>query len=191
MWLLIASLLTTIVCAGAFALLYLQSDERAQVLAVTRPVAAGQALSSGDLRVVRVAYSVGVGVVPASQIDEVAGRTAAVPLAEGSLLSASQVGPAAWPPEGQVVVATPVKPSRLAHGVVPGSRVLVVPVAEEPSRAGSLQPAGPEPVSGTVVQVRDGIDSAGTTVVTLLLAHTDAVSVASIAADVSLVVVRG
>src|SRR6266508_4491269 len=49
-WLLIASLLSMVVCAGAFALVYVRADTRLQVLAVARPVVAGQTIVVADLR---------------------------------------------------------------------------------------------------------------------------------------------
>jgi flagella basal body P-ring formation protein FlgA len=99
-WLLLLSLIFVVVCAGAFALVYLRADTRAQALAVAQPVAAGQQITVADLRVVRVSAADGIRLVPAATTSEVIGRTAVVPLAEGSLLSPDQFGPSAWPPTG-------------------------------------------------------------------------------------------
>lgn len=189
-WLLIVSLLSMVVCAGAFALFYVRADSRVQVLAVTRAVAAGQTIAVADLRVVRVVPDAGVTLVPASQASQVIGATAVVPLAAGSLLTESQLGPAAWPPSGQAVIAVPVKAGRLAAGVTPGVRVLVIPVAKE----GEAQPApsasaAPEPVKATVVRVA-AADGSGSFVVSLLVARADAVRVAGAAGELSIAVAQ-
>jgi hypothetical protein len=194
-WLVVFSLLSMVVCAGAFALFYLRADDRVQVLAVARPVAAGQTIAVADLRVVRLVPDAGVALVPAAGASRVIGRTAVVPLAAGSLLTESQLGPAAWPPAGQAVVAVPVKAGRLAAGVTPGVRVLVIPVAKD----GEAPPAQPTPSSGarpappvaaTVVQVVDG-DGSGNAVVSLLVSRQDAVAVAGASGEVSIVVAQG
>lgn len=189
-WLLIASLLAMVICAGAFALVYLHADSRVQVLAVTRAVAAGQTIAVADLRVVRVVPDAGIKLVAASRVSQVIGAKAAVPLAAGSLLAESQLGPAAWPPSGQAAVAIPVKAGRLASGVTPGVRVLLVPVAAEgetpPALAGSSQLG---PVKATVVRVA-ATDGSGALVVSLLVARKDAARVAGAAGDMSIAVVR-
>jgi hypothetical protein len=165
-----------------------------QVLAVARPVAAGQAIAVADLRVVRLVPDAGVTLVAAAGASQVIGRTAVVPLAAGSLLTESQLGPAAWPPAGQAVVAVAVKSGRLAAGVSPGVRVLVVPVAKDgdapptqPAPSGSAKPAT---VTATVVQVVEG-DGAGNAAVSLLVARQDAVAVAGSSGEVSIIVAQG
>lgn len=191
MWLLIVSSLSMVVCAGAFALFYLRADTRVQVLAVTRPVASGQSIAVADLRVVRVVPDAGVALVRAAGASGVVGRTAVVPLAAGSLLTESQLGPAAWPPSGQAVVAVPVKAGRLAAGVAAGVRVLVVAVAKDGEAQPAPKPsAEAEPVTATVVQVVES-DTAGNWVVSLLVSRPDAVAVAGAAGDVSIVVAQG
>jgi hypothetical protein len=180
-----------VVSAGGFALVYLGTDAREQVLAVARPVAAGQELSAADLRVVRVVPDAGVDVIRAAEASRAIGHAAALPLAPGSLLAGSQVGPAAWPPAGQVVVAVPVKAGRLADGIAAGVRVLVIPVATDPTARPTQSQAGQPSAAGTVVAVTRTADGSGTTVVSLLLPSTDAVAVAGSSADLSLALVRG
>lgn len=190
-WLLVTGLLAMVVSAGAFALVYLGSDARVQVLAVTRPVAAGQALSGADLRVVRIVPGAGVDVVRAAESSRVIGHTAAVPLVAGSLLASAQVGPAVWPPAGQVVVAVPVKVGRLAEGVTGGAHVLVIPVTPATS-PGAVQGTVVQPLAtGVVVTVAPGADGSGMNVVSLLLPQNVAASVASSSVDLSLALARG
>jgi hypothetical protein len=189
--LLIGGLLLVVVCAGIFALLQLRGDARTQVLAIARPVAAGQPITSQDLRVVRVMPDASVELIPAHEATQVLGRSAAVPLAEGSLLAESQLGPTVWPPSGQAVTSVALKPGRLPIGTTAGSHVVLVPVAKEipaePSSASTSQPAVP----ATVVGVVEGVDGSGTSVVSLLLTQPDAVKVTGSAAEFALVLVAG
>lgn len=191
-WLLILGLLAMVVCAGAFSMVYASSDARVQALAVARPVAAGQTITAADLRVVRIVSDAGVEVVLAREASRVIGRTAAVPLTEGSLLADGQIGPAVWPPAGQAVVAVPVKAGRLAAGAAPGSQVLVIPVAKDAAVEAPPSPgAKPSSVRATVVQVIEAVDSSGTSVVSLLLPREDAVAVAGAAGELSLALAQG
>jgi hypothetical protein len=191
-WLLVTGLLAMVVCAGVFVLVYVGADARVPVLAAQRPLAAGQAITTGDLRVVRIVPAPGVGLVPAARVGQVVGRSVAVPVPEGGLLSEAHLGPPVWPAAGQAVAALPVKPGRLPAGVAAGSRVLVVVVASDPLAPPAGAPAGPEarpaaPVPATVMHVAQGVDGTGIAVVTLLLAHADAVRVAAAAGDLALV----
>jgi hypothetical protein len=165
-------------------------------LSIARPVPAGQVIADADLRVVRVANASGLALVPADQRGQMVGRTTVVPLAVGSLLTSEQVGPAAWPPKGQAVIALPVKPGRAPAGLAAGARVVVLVVP--PATAGQPVPqpgssAAPSGTSGvrrgvaTVVSVEVGEDQVGSQLVTLLLAADAAEAVASATGDVSLV----
>lgn len=195
-WLLVGGLLAMVVSAGVFALVYLGSDARQQVLVVARPVAAGQVLASSDLRVARVVPGPDVAAIPAVDASRAIGHTAAVPLVPGSLLAPSQLGPASWLPAGQAVVAVPVKAGRLADGVSPGAHVLIIPVAApsvSPSGSGSAAaPAasGRAAVAGVVVAVRRDVDGSGTIAVSVLVSADQAVKVAGGSGDVSVALAR-
>jgi hypothetical protein len=197
-WLLVGGLLSMVVSAGAFALVYLGSDARQQVLVVARSVAAGQVLSSSDLRVARIVPGPDVDAVLAAEASRVIGHAAAVPLVPGSLLAPSQVGPVSWPPAGQAVVAVPVKAGRLADGVSAGAHVLIIPVAapSAPTSASASGSAagtatgGQPAVAGVVVSVRRDADGSGTAVVSVLIPADQAVSVAGGSGDVSVALAR-
>ncbi|MGY4898622.1 SAF domain-containing protein [Micromonospora aurantiaca (nom. illeg.)] len=161
-------------------------------LAVARPVPAGAVISDADVRVVRVANPSGLALVGADRRDEVVGRTAAVPLVAGSLVVSSQVGPPAWPPAGQAVIAVAVNAGRAPAGLAAGARVVVLVAA-----TGGADQAGGTPPSGqtagarravaTVVSATAGADQVGSLVVTLLLAAQEAEAVAAASGDVALV----
>jgi hypothetical protein len=157
-----------------FAVTGLRADPAVAVLAVAEPVAAGEVIGETDLRVASVVPDPAVQLVPVSERDSVVGRTAAVPLAQGSLLSPGQVGAVVWPPAGQSVVGVPVATGRLPAGLAPGSTVSVLP-AEQPALAGGHGPA----VAPAVVVAVEAPNVAGIRVVSLLLGELQARQVAA------------
>jgi hypothetical protein len=194
-WLLVGGLLAMVISALVFSLISLRSDDRAQVLAVAQPVAAGKVLAATDLRVVQIVPDPGLDYLPASGAAQVIGRTAAVPLRPGALLSGSQLGPSSWPPDGQAVVAVPVKPGRLPAGIAPGARVLIIPVASDAAAAPSSAPgsgsgSAAAPVAALVVAVAAGGGEGGASTVTLLVPREQAVSVAGSSGDLALAMAR-
>jgi hypothetical protein len=157
-------------------------------LAVARSVAAGQVIAEADLSVVRVANSSDLQLLPAGQRSEVAGRTAAVPLAAGSLLTAGQLGETAWPPAGQAVIAVPVKPGRAPAALTAGTRVVVLVSQSTAQTAASNGGAGAaKRATATVVSAVEGGDQAGGQLVTLLLDVRQAETVAATSGEVALV----
>jgi SAF domain len=153
-----------------FVTVALRADHQQPVLAVARPVAAGQQLSAGDLVVVRVSVEPGVPVVPAGSLDDVLGRTAAVPLVRGALLAPRQLGPAAWPPAGQAVLAVPVKAGHAPAGLSAGATVMVLVT---PAVAGGAPTTGSGSAvvqaQATVVSVQTASDGSGSVIVSLVL----------------------
>ncbi|WP_239141517.1 SAF domain-containing protein [Actinoplanes campanulatus] len=170
-------------------MLQLSDDARVEVLALARPVAAGQALTAEDLKSVRVVPDPGISLVNAVQIDQVVGRSPAVPLLPGTLLAESQLGPAAWPAAGQAVVASVFKPGGVPAGLAAGSHVLVVTVAKSDVTGVSTTASAPAPVAATVVDITAGFDGSGTSIVSLLLARAEAAKLAGAGVDLSLVLV--
>lgn len=186
---LVGGLLLVLVCAGIFAVVQLAGDARVQVLAVARPVAAGQVVGADDLRVVAVVPDASVRLVRASRLTEIVGQTAAVPLAPGTLLAESQLGPASWPSAGQAVVAVALKPGRVPVGLAAGSHVRIVTVAKEAPTENAGLPSAAVSVPAVVVGVSEAVDGAGTSVVSLLLAQDDATKVAGVGSELALVLV--
>lgn len=157
-------------------------DTRLPVLATARNIGAGQTIADTDVTVVRVAAEAGVATLPSAQRSSVVGRTAAVPLAAGTLLHTAQLGAPAWPPAGQAVIAVGVKPGRAPDGLAAGMRVTVLVVPGSGTASGSTGPAAGSPVvraDATVVSVRSAADQSGAQVVSLVLADSDAMRVAA------------
>jgi Flp pilus assembly protein CpaB len=65
--LVVAGVLLVLGCALAFADASLHMGGREQVLVLSQPLGAGQVLTAGDLRAVKLSAGSGVGVVPVSE----------------------------------------------------------------------------------------------------------------------------
>lgn len=176
--------LLVIVCVLAYAFGAVRLGDRVQVLEVARPVAAGQPLTAADLTQVSAARDSAATLVPASQAQQVVGRTAVVPLLAGTLLTPGLLGDAAFPPAGKVAASVAVKPGQYPQGLTSGARVQVyvsatgqdgaAPAAS--SRAGGSVPAR---LAAVVLTVDPAGDGQGATVVTLLLDAADGAQLAA------------
>lgn len=189
-WIVLGVLLV-VGCSLAFALAALRIGDRRPVLVVARAVPAGQVLADADLAEVRIAAGEGVRPVPGSQRSQVVGRTAAVPLLAGSLLTMEQVGPASTLAAGDAVVGLALKPGQFPPGLAPGARVRVID-AGGPSGSPSPTTSGDAAVarSAMVLAVSaPGVDGSATTVVSVKTssAEADRVVVASAAGRAALV----
>ncbi|MFJ6199110.1 hypothetical protein [Micromonospora sp. NPDC092111] len=185
-----AGLLLVVATALTFWQVDLRRHAGEQFLAVARPVPAGVVIADTDVRVVRVANPSGLDLLAADRRDEVVGRAAAVPLTAGGLLVSAQVGPPAWPPAGQAVIAVAVKAGRAPAGLSAGARVvvLVAPTSDNSQAAASPpadQTADTRRAEASVVATSDA--EQGGQVVTLLLTELQAQAVASTPGDVALV----
>ena len=181
--------LLVLACAVAFAVTALRVDPRTAVLALARSVPAGHTLSTADLTVVRIVPDAALAVIAEDRQSSVVGRTLRLPAAANTLLSESMLGPAAWPPSGQSLVAVAVKPGRAPDGLAAGAHVLVLVVPTQSGTGGSTgaNPGNPVQVSATVVSV-SAADGAGASVVSLLMTSPDAVRVAGALGEVALIV---
>lgn len=166
----IVGVLLVVTCAAVFAAGWLRAGNRQPVLALARPVTAGQVIASGDLQVVRVSASGPVSLLPASQEAAVIGQTAAAALPAGSLLTPAEVG-AAPLGKGQAFLGVAVKPGQYPPDLSAGQTVdvLVTPAGSSPGAAGSgsAAPGAALPVGRGVVLSVIAQASQGETVVEL------------------------
>lgn len=165
-----------------FLALYTSVDRRQSVLAMVRPVAAGEVITAADLREVRVSSSDGVATMAASQQANVVGKTAAVGLVPGALLAPAQLGTASTLAAGQAVVGVAIKPGQAPASLRAGSRVEVVDTV----RANSGDQPRPVVLSTTAVVSsvgRSDTSPNATTVVSLTLPAGEAPAVAAAALD--------
>jgi len=157
------------------------------VLVVAAPLAAGQVLTTGDLRAVRVSSGSGLQAVPVAEESAVVGRPVALALVAGALLTRGEIGTGARLRSGFDVVAVALKAGLFPPGLSPGDRVQVVPVVTASS---STQAVSGGPVGAVVLGVEAApAASGGPTVFSLQVAKAEADGVASLAAagEVSLV----
>lgn len=178
-------LLLVVVCALVVAEGRGRAGNREPVLALARPVTAGQVITAADLRVVQVSVAGPASLLPASRLAQVAGRTAAAGLPAGSLLAAGDIG-AACPGRGQAWLGVALGPGRYPPGLSPGQHVGVL-AAPAPGR-GPARVAG----YGVVLSVTAAVPgAAGETVAVLDLPRdvVPQVAAASTAGRVSLAVI--
>ncbi len=161
---------------------YERTDRQVPVVMVTAAVPAGAVISAADVATTDVSVASGVHVIPASQLGQVAGQTAAVALTPGTLLAPADLTAAEPPGPGQVLIAVPVKPESLpASGLQPGDRVLIAATPGDQGQSGdsgqatSLQ----APVAGLVEAVNTVTDEDGFDVVDVLVPASAGVPVAA------------
>ena len=181
--LVVVGVLLVIGFALAFADASLHLGSREQVLVVAQPLTAGQVLTSGDLRAVRVSTGSGLQVVPAAEESSVVGRRVAVPLVAGAVLTSSELGAAPPVGSGSDVVAVGLKAGGYPPDLAPGDRVQVVPVTSASSGSGAGSATSGSPVAATVLAVDAAPAGSGSpTVFSLQVSNGDADEVAALAA---------
>lgn len=170
--------------ALAFTDASLHLGSRQEVLVVDQPLAAGQMLTTGDLRAARLTTGSGLDAVSVAEESSVVGRNAAVPLVAGALLTRSEVGANAPVASGYDVVALALKAGSFPPDLAPGDRVQVVPVnSSTTSGTITANSSSGSPVGATVLAVEAAAtDSGSGTVISVQVSKGDADEVASLAA---------
>ena len=180
--LVVVGVLLVIGCALAFTDASLHLGSREEVLVVAQPLAAGQVLTPGDLRAAKVSTGSGLAAIPATDESSVVGRSVAVPLVAGALLTSGEVGAVSPVGSGSDVVALALKAGSFPPDLAAGDRVQVVPVSS-PTNTASVGGTAGSPVAATVLGVQAApADSSSGTVFSLQVAKSDADEVASLAA---------
>lgn len=163
-------------------------------LAVARPVSVGTSLTAEDMRSVQVAGGVGLSPVPASKINDVIGKRAAVTLVPGTLITMDQLTDKPLLGPGQQQVAIGLKPNQVpAKELRPGDKVLLVSTPpQNASTTGEVRTSQTTRYEATVVDAAEP-DEKGpdrtTVVVYLALAGRDAPAVVTLAAQNRLAVI--
>lgn len=171
--------LVLIVSALAAAVLYSNASNRQMVLAINRPIAVGQVVQNSDLRDVSVAVGPGVTTVPATERSHIVGRTAAVALVPGALLTPNQLGDGSPIDASLAIVGAQLKPGQYPSGLRAGDHVLAFVI---PPDAAIGESTTPKAIDATVVRVDQGGDAATSIVVSLGVAPGDAGVVTTAAA---------
>ena len=181
--------LLVIVCVLGYAYGAVRLGDRVQVLALARPVAAGQEITASDLTQVTTAKDPALRLIPVSQATSVLGHRAVVPLLAGTALIPAMLGDTSvFPPVGKTVGSLALKPGQYPQGLVSGARVAVYVSADDRDgtqasrRSGTSAAsgaAGPTRLSGVVLSVDLAGDGQGATVVTVLVDTSDASKLAA------------
>jgi hypothetical protein len=172
-------------CALAFGVFAVQLGHRTMVVCIARPVWAGQAITSADLRLVSAADDGSLGLIPAAQQGSLVGQTPVVPLTAGTLLTRAMLGVSQFPPVGQLTASLALKPGQYPQHLAAGARVAIfvnaapgLAPAATPTQAVSGSSAVPGDQSGgtprrivaVVLDVAPAADGQGGAVVELQLA---------------------
>ena len=186
--------LLVVVCALGFAVAAGRMDHRSSVLVLARPVTVGQVLTVADLRAVPVSAGSGVDSIAAAESGSVAGRSMAVSLPAGTLLTRAELGTATIPSAGEAITALAVKPGQFPPDLAAGAHVHLVPSGSTGGTSQQATAPAAVPAAGWAATVTDvqALASGQGSVVTVLLAQTDALRVAVLGSGlVSVVVVAG
>ena len=164
----------------AGAVLFGRAGDKVEVLAMGTDVAKGQVVQRADLRSVAVAGA--PDTVPVADVDVVVGKTAAVDLKAGQLLSGDMVTAEPVPGPGETVVGLALEPVKVpSAGLAPGDLVDVIAV---PAGNAEVDAAGlDDPVvltsAATVYAAAGSGTSGGQLLLTLVIDGDDAARVAA------------
>ena len=168
--------------------LWQHKSDRVEVLVVRTPVAAGDVVTRGDLSTAEVA---GVPeAVRVGDVEAVVGRTAAVGLLPGQVLTPAMVTEQPIPGPGERVVGVQLDATRAPADLTPGTtvEVLAVPPSGDPSSPSEL--ATPKVLAQRAVVQQSGQVDGGDTRLSLVVPKADADQVAAFGAAGRIAVVQ-
>jgi len=123
---LVAGVLLVAASAAGVLITVTQVGQRSPVLVLARPLAVGQVLAAGDLRVASISVDPGVDVVRADQSQMVVGQSVGYSLPAGVVLSRAVLGAPQTPPVGQGVVAVAATPGQFPPQLTLGTTVSII-----------------------------------------------------------------
>jgi hypothetical protein len=157
-------------------------NHRKAVLALARPVPAGQVIKATDLKVVHLSVDGGLQLIGPGAQRQVVGKPAAVDLSANTLLIASDVGTRKGLRTGKAVVGLSLKAGQLPNTqLVAGDRVALVDTGAD---------NGPSILAVvSIAEIKNGSSPSGTAYVSLLVDERDAPTIATAAAAGRIVLV--
>ena len=179
--------LLVVVCGTGFAVATSRLDHRHAVLALSHPVAVGDVLTASDLHDAYVDSGSGVDSIPASELNSVAGRTMAVSLPAGALLTRSELGGPTIPVAGTAIAAELVKAGSFPPDLAAGDHVLLIATPASGASAAPIEGLStsgqPSPSSWpAIVTAVETLDNDQGTVLTVQIAASDATALAQVPA---------
>ncbi|MBA0127269.1 SAF domain-containing protein [Haloechinothrix sp. YIM 98757] len=161
------------------------ADERVEVLVAAHDIPWGTNLSAQNVTTAWAAPDEATAVVLAADRDQVLGRTTAMSVPRGALLAPGHVREHPLPGPEEILVSMRGQ-SLPAHGVQPGARVRVVPVAE--SAPAETDTTTGESVDARVVEVGETDTQDRTRVDVVVAARASQAAINAAAGDVVFVV---
>ncbi|MEZ0092484.1 SAF domain-containing protein [Streptacidiphilus sp. EB129] len=164
----VGTILTVVGALGAYALVN-HAGDRVAVLAVATAVPRGQVVTAADLTVAQVAPDPALRPVPEADSGQIVGKTAAVDLPVGSLLTSGSVRAGTSLTAGKTLVGVLAKPGVIPAGqLLPGDNVTVVntPGPNGAGSAGTKTTVAPLTINAVVVSV-GAADANGNSIVDL------------------------
>lgn len=169
-------LIVLAISALAAVVVFSSAADRVTVIGVARDVPAGKAITESDLRDVSISRGSGLRTIPTQDASKVVGRTAAVGLVAGSLLSPGQLADGPLLPTGTVITGAVLKSGQFPVGLSIGDQVDVVETAAaDSSGVGEPVPRG----SATVVDLSESGDGQGAVTVSLAVRSESAAAISS------------
>ncbi|WP_327071855.1 SAF domain-containing protein [Kitasatospora sp. NBC_01302] len=157
------------------------AGDRTEVIAVAHDIPAGQVITSEDLVRASMVADPALHPVPVARAHDVLGKTAAMDLPAGSLVTDRSVRAGQPLAAGRDTVGVFAKPGQLpAETLLPGQVVTVVQTPGQQDGTGA-SPAQPATISAVIVQVA-APDANGARVVDLAVSPVDSPALASWAA---------
>jgi len=171
-----AGVVLVLACAVTVALLYARAGGKVSVIVMARPVAVGHTITRDDLATAQMSGDT-IPAYAGGHMSEVIGKTAAVGLVTGQVLSPAMLTTRPPTPAGDVVVGVSLKPGQFpADGIAAGDMVMVI-LLLAPSVSGGSNAASVLDPSAQVVDAQTMPDSGGA-VASLLIPRAEAAQVA-------------
>jgi hypothetical protein len=176
-------------CGLIAAVLQLRATSKTAVLAVAHQIPAGQVVRSSDLATVEISGGAGLSAIAARDEPSVVGKTAAVSLMPGTLMTRSQLALDTSVSKGKVVIGLALKPGQIPTShLKAGDDVLVLATGAAAQLATGEPGAGNSEVQGAVLVRRAlvyGVDGGSrngdNTAVSILIDEADAPAVGAAA----------
>ncbi|MGH8877085.1 MAG: SAF domain-containing protein [Stackebrandtia sp.] len=170
-----------LVAAVLIAALVAQAGDRESVLAVAKPVAAGEVIERADLKSVQVA---GVeGAIATGDAGKVMGSTAAVSLTEGQIVTEGTYTSEASPGLGRAVVGLSLTTAKVpTDGLEPGDAVVVVAIPADKADTTSLDEPKVLAEHAQVLSAADAPAEGGTVAVSVVVPEPAAAAVSAYSA---------
>lgn len=152
--------LLVLVCGVLAGVLYLKAGGKVSVIVTARPVPAGQVIDRADLTTAQIAAD-SIPAYAGAHMSEVVGKTTAVGVVTGEIVSPAMLTVGSGLPAGSAVVGVAVKPGQLpASGLNPGDVVMVVLLSPTSAAGTSTATSNPGGAASVLTDHAPVVDTA-------------------------------